>query len=76
MSTLSDFFGDSETAEKECLYCGGNDGELVVAVEDANGPTHWQHAECKAEADAKHAEEIAKREREQQMREWIAETDG
>ena len=49
MSVLDDFFGDSETAVKECLHCGKDDGELLVAIEDANGPTHWIHPECRKE---------------------------
>ena len=51
MSVLDDFFGDSETAVKECLYCGGTDN-LVVAINDANGPTHWCHEECRQQAEA------------------------
>lgn len=47
-SILDDFFGDSESAVKECLYCGGTDGVLIVAIEDNYGPTHWHHAECHA----------------------------
>ena len=46
-SMLNDFFGDSETAVKECLYCGGTDGELVVADSDFNGPTLWRHEACR-----------------------------
>ncbi len=55
MSTLDDFYGDSKTATKECSYCGkGEEVEaLVVSVSDAYGPTHWHHAACKAESDAK-----------------------
>lgn len=58
MSTLNDFFGDSTSAIHECLYCGGVDGELVVAIRDANGATHWQHAAC-AKAAAAEAERVA-----------------
>ena len=47
MSILDDFFGDSKTAVKECLYCGGTDGNLVVATSDNNGPTLWRHEACR-----------------------------
>jgi hypothetical protein len=60
-STLDDFFGNSGTAKKECLYCGGADGDLVVAVRDASGPTHWHHKDCHSNALAKQqAEEEAR----------------
>lgn len=52
MSTLDDFFGDSKTAVKECLHCGGTHGHLIVAVSDAYGPTHWKHQECADKAEA------------------------
>jgi hypothetical protein len=50
MTTLDDFFGDSKAAVQECLYCGGTDGELEVAISDNYGPTHWRHFECHAQA--------------------------
>jgi len=51
MSTLDDFFGDgSADNTPECSFCGGIDGELVVSVQDAYGPTHWHHKACE-EAD-------------------------
>lgn len=73
--TFADFFGGSD--EPECLYCGGQDGKLIVSIrDDATGePTHWHHEECKAQADAKHAAEVAERDRQQQIRNHIAETD-
>lgn len=46
-STLDDFFGSSDEVVVECLFCGGTDGELVVSIQDANGPTHWHHKTCK-----------------------------
>ena len=52
MSILDDFFGNSEAAVKECLYCGGTEGSLIVAINDANGPTHWCHEECRQQAEA------------------------
>lgn len=38
----------------ECSFCGKGwiKGELTVSVQDANGPTHWHHAACKAQDDA------------------------
>lgn len=51
-STLDDFFGSSETAVVECLYCGGTDGKLIAAIFDNNGPTHYCHSECKTKAQA------------------------
>jgi hypothetical protein len=57
MSALDDFFSDSESAVKECLHCGRTDGELLVAIEDAGGPTHWIHAECRSEMDAEKAKQ-------------------
>lgn len=47
MSTLDDFFGSSEEAVIECLYCGGTDGELVIAIRNNDGPTHWRHEACR-----------------------------
>ena len=47
MSVLDDFFGDSAKEQKECLHCGGTDGQLIVAVSDNHGPTHWAHAACR-----------------------------
>lgn len=49
MSTLDDFFGDGRTAKKECLHCGKTGGELIVAISDAYGPTHWIHPACRVE---------------------------
>ena len=46
-TTLDDFFGDSETAEEECCWCGKTDGELLPVVRDANGVTLWEHTECR-----------------------------
>ncbi|KKN15652.1 hypothetical protein LCGC14_0983880 [marine sediment metagenome] len=52
-STLDDFFGDgSEESVPECSFCGEAEGELIVGVQDAYGPTHWHHATCKAKDDA------------------------
>lgn len=48
-STLDDFFGSSDEATPECLFCDRTDGELVVSVQDANGATHWHHEKCNAE---------------------------
>ena len=53
MATLDDFFGDgSAELVPECSFCGETEGELIVSVSDAYGPTHWHHADCKAEAAA------------------------
>lgn len=52
MKTLDDFFGSSDEAIEECSFCGETEGELIVSVRDACGPTHWHHADCKAENDA------------------------
>jgi hypothetical protein len=50
-TTLDDFFGDSsENNVPKCSFCSGIDGDLIVSVKDAYGPTHWHHAACK-EAD-------------------------
>jgi hypothetical protein len=75
MSTIDDFFGDSKTAKKECLYCGKSDGILLVAVEDANGPTHWEHGACKKEAEAKREKERLTEEERVARNIWIANTD-
>lgn len=54
MTTLDEFFGDgSEESIPECSFCGGIEGELVVSIKDAYGPTHWHHAACKGADDAK-----------------------
>lgn len=53
MTTLDDFFGSSDDAVEECLFCGGQAGKLIVAISDAYGPTHWHHKACKAADDAK-----------------------
>jgi hypothetical protein len=53
MFELNDFFGSSDEAVKECCFCGSTDGELIVGVEDASGPTHWYHEACQIEDDAK-----------------------
>lgn len=53
MPTLNDFFGDgSKATEPVCSYCGRTDGVLIVSIQDANGPTHWTHEECKKQAKA------------------------
>lgn len=76
MSTLDDFFGDSKTAKKECLYCGKSDGVLLVAIEDANGTTHWKHESCEKEAEAKREKERQEEEARIARNIWIANTDG
>jgi hypothetical protein len=75
MSTLDDFFGSSD--EPECLYCGKSDGKLEVSIRDeATGEaTHWHHAECKAQAETKHAAEVAERNAETERNSQIAESD-
>ncbi len=53
-NTLSDFFGDgSSDNTPECSFCGETEGELIVSVQDACGPTHWHHMACKEADDAK-----------------------
>jgi hypothetical protein len=51
MTTLNDFFGSSNEATPECSFCGGTEGELIVSVSDAYGPTHWHHQACKDDDD-------------------------
>ncbi len=47
-NTLDDFFGDGSADDiPECSFCGKAEGELIVGVRDANGPTHWHHTACK-----------------------------
>jgi hypothetical protein len=54
MTVLDDFFGDGAADNTpECSFCGGIDGELIVSISDAYGPTHWHHQTCKADADIK-----------------------
>ncbi len=54
MSTLDDFFGDgSEDSTPECSFCGQQDGELIVSIQDASGPTHWHHADCRVADDTR-----------------------
>lgn len=54
MTTLDDFFGDGSAENTpECCFCGGTEGDLIVSVEDAYGPTHWHHVACLAADEAK-----------------------
>jgi hypothetical protein len=63
MSVLDDFFGDgSADNTPECTYCGGKDGNLIVSVRDANGPTHWHHEECEEKARAEREQELSSKE--------------
>lgn len=53
-NTLDDFFGDGGADNiPECSFCGDKEGELIVSVQDAYGPTHWHHAACEAADSAK-----------------------
>lgn len=53
-NTLDDFFGDGSVDNiPECSFCGKAEGELIVSIQDAYGPTHWHHAACKIADDAK-----------------------
>jgi hypothetical protein len=71
---LDDFFGDSN-AQPECLFCGKRNGNLLPEISDNNGITHWAHADCKADYQARKAVEDAQRKAHNDLLNFIGETD-